>query len=434
MTEFASTIRRARPASSISVVKRSAMRAGWSSLYGSDAIGGVVNILPRLGGERAFEPFASVSVGEFDTLRGLAGASGSTGKLDYSVTLETLDSEGYDVVPERIATATGDPDGSDFTALTANARYALTGAISLEALVRTREASNEFDTFSGGPTGFQRGDDADLFSEDAYTVWRTGLAYKAGGLTSRVRAGQVLNALESFNDGALTDTYEGARSFAEWLTRYEAANLGPFSTAVLSAGLEFENEDIVTDTAFNAPLSVAEDHAGVFAVAQAGLGARLDLLASARVDDYEGFDIATTGNIGAVVYVPEIATRFTLSYGSAFNAPTLSERFASSPFVTPNPDLEPEESTSVELEGDNVARVHGDLTIRDVTREFELPFTLQGMMDNPMQENTTVAGIVANAQLMRTDYGVGVGDWAATAVVGDEVNITLNLELNTTAI
>jgi len=90
-------------------------------------------------------------------------------------------------------------------------------------------------------------------------------------------------------------------------------------------------------------------------------------------------------------------------------------------------------SNSIESRGDNEFVATGELTIRDVTREFELPFTLLGMMDNPMQENTTVAGIVANAQLMRTDFGVGVGDWAATAVVGDEVNIQLNLELNTTA-
>jgi polyisoprenoid-binding protein YceI len=92
------------------------------------------------------------------------------------------------------------------------------------------------------------------------------------------------------------------------------------------------------------------------------------------------------------------------------------------------------ESSSIESRGDNEFVAIGELTIRDVTREFELPFTLQGMMENPMQENTTVAGIVANAKLMRTDFGVGVGDWAATAVVGDEVNIQLNLELNTTAL
>ncbi|REL38424.1 polyisoprenoid-binding protein [Rhodohalobacter sp. SW132] len=88
-------------------------------------------------------------------------------------------------------------------------------------------------------------------------------------------------------------------------------------------------------------------------------------------------------------------------------------------------------STSIESRGDNEFVAIGTMTIRDVTHEFELPFSLLGVMDHPMRENTRVAGIVANAELMRTDYGVGVGDWAATAVVGDRVNIELNLELTT---
>ncbi|MCG2590309.1 YceI family protein [Rhodohalobacter sulfatireducens] len=87
------------------------------------------------------------------------------------------------------------------------------------------------------------------------------------------------------------------------------------------------------------------------------------------------------------------------------------------------------ESNEIEQTGDNQFVAHGELTIRDVTREFELPFELLGVMDHPMQEGKKVAGITASAQLNRTDYGVGVGDWAATAVVGDEVNIQLNLEL-----
>ncbi|MDX1590954.1 MAG: YceI family protein [Balneolaceae bacterium] len=78
-------------------------------------------------------------------------------------------------------------------------------------------------------------------------------------------------------------------------------------------------------------------------------------------------------------------------------------------------------------EGGYIAR--GQMTIRDVTRDFELPFELLGVMEHPMQENTRVAGIRASTQLLRNDYGVGTGDWAATAVVGDEVNIQLNLEL-----
>lgn len=88
------------------------------------------------------------------------------------------------------------------------------------------------------------------------------------------------------------------------------------------------------------------------------------------------------------------------------------------------------ESNEIEQTGDNQFVAHGELTIRDVTREFDLPFELLGVMDHPMREDTKVAGITATTSLNRTDYGVGVGDWAATAVVGDEVDIQLNLELN----
>ena len=88
-------------------------------------------------------------------------------------------------------------------------------------------------------------------------------------------------------------------------------------------------------------------------------------------------------------------------------------------------------SNSIEQTGDNEFVARGELTIRDVTKEFDLPFELLGVMDHPMRENTKVAGITANAELNRTDYGVGVGDWAATAVVGDRVNVRLNLELTT---
>lgn len=88
-------------------------------------------------------------------------------------------------------------------------------------------------------------------------------------------------------------------------------------------------------------------------------------------------------------------------------------------------------SHSIEQRGDNQFVAIGELTIRDTTHSFELPFELLGVMDHPMRENTKVAGIIAEAQLMRSDYGVGVGDWAATAVVGDRVNIRLNLELTT---
>lgn len=87
-------------------------------------------------------------------------------------------------------------------------------------------------------------------------------------------------------------------------------------------------------------------------------------------------------------------------------------------------------STSIESTGDNEFVANGTLTIKDVSKEISLPFTLLGVKENPMKENTLVAGITASTVVDRTDYTVGTGDWASDAVIGDEVTVDLNLELN----
>lgn len=89
-------------------------------------------------------------------------------------------------------------------------------------------------------------------------------------------------------------------------------------------------------------------------------------------------------------------------------------------------------SNKITADGDNQFVAHGELTIKDVTKEIELPFTLLGVKDHPMQENAKVAGITSDLTINRNEFNVGVGDWASTAIVGDEVSIELALELNHT--
>ena len=57
-------------------------------------------------------------------------------------------------------------------------------------------------------------------------------------------------------------------------------------------------------------------------------------------------------------------------------------------------------------------------------------FKITGEMQHPMMKGTTILGLEFKYTLDRTEYGVGTGDWAATAVVGDEVEITIPMELN----
>lgn len=87
----------------------------------------------------------------------------------------------------------------------------------------------------------------------------------------------------------------------------------------------------------------------------------------------------------------------------------------------------------VKRDGENKFAAIGTLTIKDVSEEIELPFTLLGIRDHPMQENTQLAGIKFTKTINRNDYNVGTGDWVATAVVGGEVDITGTLELNSTS-
>lgn len=88
------------------------------------------------------------------------------------------------------------------------------------------------------------------------------------------------------------------------------------------------------------------------------------------------------------------------------------------------------QSDEIVKTGDNRFVARGALTIKDITENVELPFTLLGIRNHPMRDGVQLAGIKLNYTLDRNTYNVGVGDWAAAAVVGDQVDITATLELN----
>lgn len=74
--------------------------------------------------------------------------------------------------------------------------------------------------------------------------------------------------------------------------------------------------------------------------------------------------------------------------------------------------------------------VSGKLTIRDITKEVDIPFKVLGLGEHPMKKGRLLTAMRGELILNRNVYGVGSGSWAATAVVGDEVKITVVLEAN----
>lgn len=83
-------------------------------------------------------------------------------------------------------------------------------------------------------------------------------------------------------------------------------------------------------------------------------------------------------------------------------------------------------STSVVPKGGNRYEAQGKLTIREITRDTVLPFTLT-ISDDPARPGTLRANARGRIVLKRLDYGVGQAEWAGTGQVANEVTVDLNV-------
>jgi len=87
-------------------------------------------------------------------------------------------------------------------------------------------------------------------------------------------------------------------------------------------------------------------------------------------------------------------------------------------------------SSAVRVTGPDEYVAVGTLTIKDVSREVELPIRFLGRQEMPTRDGGTreVAGFEAGLIIDRREFGVGTGDWARTNVVGGDVKIEITIE------
>ena len=77
--------------------------------------------------------------------------------------------------------------------------------------------------------------------------------------------------------------------------------------------------------------------------------------------------------------------------------------------------------------GGNDYEAAGKLTLRDVTRDVVLPFTLE-IVPHPDNADARLASAKGELPVKRLDYGVGQGLWSDTSIVGDEVVIFIDIK------
>jgi vitamin B12 transporter len=306
-----------------------------SALYGSGALGGVVNMVARRGGDGPINARMEAAAGSFETLLASAGVDGTLGSLRYAVSAEAYVSDGFDIVPERIATHTGEADGATMRTLTGVFDYALTDTLAVDLLLRRREASADYDPGFFGDIG--ENPDAEIAQNDT-SLWRLGADWSPNEALSLRLSGGALETDRVLADmGVVGDAYHGLRRFADATATWTVDG----RTLVLGGQAEDEDIDAVS---FGAPIAGAQAHWGAYAGAQGPLGP-LDLTAALRHDDFEGFGGETTWRAGAS-YAIAANVRLYASYGTSYRAPSLYERFV--PFFGAA-GLQPERGESWEL-------------------------------------------------------------------------------------
>lgn len=314
-----------------------------SALYGSDAVGGVVNLIPRRGGDGALNARLDAAGGAFGTLIGAVGIDGTIGSLRYAVTAEGFASDGYDIVPERMATHIGDKDAAEMLAVTGAFDISLSDTVALDLLLRARDARADFDAFVFDPIALneRREDDPDLqIARNETSLARAGVTWTLSeALTLRASGGFVTTDRAQSDGGVETDSFEGERRFRDATFAWAGERFK------LLGGVTAETEEIDA-IQFGSPIVAEQDHWGGFLTAQMGYG-RFDFTGALRMDDSDGFGTVTTRRAG-VSFRASHHARLYAAYGTSFRAPTLYERFV----FFGNPDLEPEEGESWEVGAD----------------------------------------------------------------------------------
>jgi vitamin B12 transporter len=307
------------------------VRGPASSLYGSEALGGVMQIFTRHGAADAPGRVSlAVSGGSHGTYEGEAGYSGSAREGWYNASLSGLYTNG---IPICVA---GAPVTADCYTTTPQQGY-LSRATALSGGYRWDSATATLDLLRvDGDTKYNgnvfAGDESHVAQQAlGGTVTMTPLA----SLSITFAARESLDRSEQYFEGVPGGFFNTRRQTFSWLNQWSL-----ISAQKLLFGADFERDVIASDAGY--PVRSRND-TGIFGLYRWS-GGHQELQLSERYDHNQQFGNHATGSTQWAWRLSG-ALRFTASYGTAFKAPTFNDLYF--PFFG-DPTLRPETSRSTE--------------------------------------------------------------------------------------
>ena len=309
------------------------LRGPASSLYGADAIGGVIQIFTRRG-EGALAANASAGYGTYSTATATAGVAGGDGAWRYALQAGARKSDGFNAIgnPANVS-FNPDRDGyrDDSASGSLDYRFAPEQIVSAQ-FFRSRQNAQ----FDAGP-GF---DDRTITTLTSYSIASRNRL--ASFWTSRLEAGEG-------DDDSVSQTGFGPSRFKTRQRQYAWQNDLALPQGALSLALERREERLDSDAGFAVTARNTNAVVGVWQWHDGPQAAQVNL----RRDDSSQFGGRTTGALAYGYAFGDF--RASASYGTAFKAPTFNDLYF--PGFS-NPDLRPETAHNAEA---SLRYAHGDL-------------------------------------------------------------------------
>ncbi|MCX7258496.1 MAG: TonB-dependent receptor [Polaromonas sp.] len=305
------------------------LRGPAAAVYGSDALGGVIQLFTQRG-EEGFAPFVEMGLGTHNTRKLNAGFSGASGSFDYALGVAHETSDGFDTKPQRLsgsATPVSNPDQDGYRSTSANARLGLkiNAAHRLDATLLSSDMRSQYDAFSFNPA--RPVDDLSLHKLQALGLnWQ---AQWSDAYSTRLSVTESQERYETTPSVYLTTTR---------LRGYTLQNELRLGQHLLTAALERKEDHLD-----NAPINQGRSQ-NALALGYGFTDKRHTVQLNLRHDKDSEFGGKTTGS-AAYAYALTPEWRATASAGTAFRAPTLYQRFSEYGVAT----LVPETSRNVEL-------------------------------------------------------------------------------------
>ena len=306
------------------------LRGPASSLYGADAVGGVIQIFTRKATDGQAIVHAALGLGSYDTSTAEVGIHGSTKNTQYGINISSYDTNGFSSINTRNNTANvkdSDNDGYNNLSVSGHLNHTIIDGHSLGLQFFQSKGHNNSDGFGGN------GNFDNIANQTLQSFAVTSKNQISENWHSTIKFGEGVD--KSNNTSVFgRDTFKTTQTQLTWQH--------DFSLPV--GNLTFAYDKLKQRVRSSNAYAKTQRNNDAFLVGYSLNKHNHSLNASLREDHNSQFGNYTTGGIG-YAYRFNPAWKASISYGSAFRSPTFNQLYF--PFFG-NPDLEPEQSDNFE--------------------------------------------------------------------------------------